>query len=622
MQAVDASRMAAIVADIMDGIQDEMLTAMSSHMRSAAAACADVCAARLRTLQTALSRHLDEARRQQIELGCGAAAPLTTTSLATQQALDLPSLGGYVALSPEAERVVGRVRSAVGRSGRSFEEVFRGFCRSGGRGATTMDRADLARVLSTFEPDIDPEVVARLWRLTVPDGAQGLDFNSFCTWFCPGGRTLSGHGSVLTPMGGLSESQMLSQLLEKSSMSRSPSGGGLGHPSSPLSASMPNLCHFGLDQALPLSPGARLSSTLTPEQLLATEWRQERPRSAWPTWPALEAGCAQPPPARLSPLLQDDFPTVACLSRLQGYLAARGFTLNNAFVLYDTHMEQAVTQEGFVSAIEHHGFPLSRAEAEAIFNRLARRKSNQVLALYFEDLQSCMASLPNPLPQVQWGKDLIKSVDKITRGQGTPLETLFRHLGTDSVAELDVRAILSRYSPLSAPQWANLLPLLDKNPDGTVPWQFVLRWAGLDCQLNGAAPASPPLPAVPAAPVPAPAAPALAPPVPPLANRPATAPSLPVGPTSSLSPPAPPPRSPPVPTVPTVSTSRPSVPALLTSPPPPGPSGIPLAPVSAGPPPLPPTHMPGPPPPPTPLAPASCLGRGPFPPSVSAWGRS
>eukprot|EP00913_Durusdinium_trenchii_P025312 g23762.t1 len=221
--------MAAIVADIMDGIQDEMLTAMSSHMRSAAAACADVCAARLRTLQTALSRHLDEARRQQIELGCGAAAPLTTTSLATQQALDLPR-----------------------RSGRSFEEVFRGFCRSGGRGATTMDRADLARVLSTFEPDIDPEVVARLWRLTVPDGAQGLDFNSFCT--C--------------------ESQMLSQLLEKSSMSRSPSGGGLGHPSSPLSASMPNLCHFGLDQALPLSPGARLSSTLTPEQLLATEWRQ------------------------------------------------------------------------------------------------------------------------------------------------------------------------------------------------------------------------------------------------------------------------------------------------------------------------------------------------------------
>jgi len=80
---------------------------------------------------------------------------------------------------------------------------------------------------------------------------------------------------------------------------------------------------------------------------------------------------------------------MACLSRLNGYLAAKGLTLNFAFVLYDTHMEQAVTQEGFMSAIEHHGFPISKAEAEAIFTRLARRKANQVLCLYFEDLQSC-----------------------------------------------------------------------------------------------------------------------------------------------------------------------------------------------------------------------------------------
>lgn len=44
-------------------------------------------------------------------------------------------------LGPEAERVVARVRSAVGRSGRPFEEVFKGFCRS----RATMNRADLAR---------------------------------------------------------------------------------------------------------------------------------------------------------------------------------------------------------------------------------------------------------------------------------------------------------------------------------------------------------------------------------------------------------------------------------------------------------------------------------------------
>lgn len=33
------------------------------------------------------------------------------------------------------------------------------------------------------------------------------------------------------------------------------------------------------------------------------------------------------------------------------------------------------------------------AEAEAIFNRLARRKSNQVLALYFEDRQMDASNL-------------------------------------------------------------------------------------------------------------------------------------------------------------------------------------------------------------------------------------
>ncbi|CAL1154959.1 unnamed protein product [Cladocopium goreaui] len=697
MQAMDGPRMAGIVNDVMEGIQEEMLAAMSSHIRNAAAACGDVCAARLRMLQTALSRHLDEARRQQMIGG----APLTPGFAAAQQVLNGPvdtkrvairqiraklesqgdtpasflrarsvaanqgllsrdefvaciaslnlsishadileifasavgstdrdtaildeitqaldsvplggSAGGCAAatlLSPEAERVVGRVRSAVGRSGRPFEEVFRGFCRSGGRGAVTMNRADLARVLSTFEPDIDPEVVARLWRLTVPDGAQGLDFSNFCAWFCPGGRALSGQVSAVTPIGGLSESQMLSTLLEKSGMQRSRSP-------SPMSASMPNLCHLGFDQ-LPVSPGARMSSTLTPEQLLSADWRQDRPRNAWPTWPALEVGCTQPPPsARLSPLLQDDFPAMACLSRLNGYLAAKGLTLNFAFVLYDTHMEQAVTQEGFMSAIEHHGFPISKAEAEAIFTRLARRKANQVLCLYFEDLQSCIASLPNPLPQ---GKDLIKSVDKITRSQGTPLETLFRHLGTDSVTEWDVRAILSRYSPLSSAQWANLLPLLDKNSDGTVPWQSVLKWAGLDGVPgvpNGAVPA----PVAPAPAVPVPAAPAVPavpaqpvssppPPTPPVV-RPATMPAVPVGPASSLSPPAPPP-------APAVAPlARPLAPiAPLTSPPPPLGSRVPppMPPVSA--------HavgVPPPPGPPGPLAPVSSPLARPFPPAL------
>ncbi|CAE7542611.1 Wdr35 [Symbiodinium natans] len=145
-------------------------------------------------------------------------------------------------------------------------------------------------------------------------------------------------------------------------------------------------------------------------------------------------------------------------------------------------MEQAVSQEGFMSAVEHHGFPLSRSEADMLFNRLARRKLNQPPSLSFEDFQACMMSLPNPLPQAQWGRDLIKSVDKITRSQGTPLENLFKQLGAESVAALDVQAVLSRYSPqpLSTAQWSNLLPLLDKKPDGSVLWPTMLRWAGVE----------------------------------------------------------------------------------------------------------------------------------------------
>ncbi|CAJ1329602.1 unnamed protein product [Effrenium voratum] len=727
MHPMDASKVAAI-AEIAEGIQDEMLAAMSSHMRNAAAACAEVCAARLNMLQNALSRNLDEARRHAISAspltsnlataqqvltaaadtkraalarqirtkleaqGETATSFLRTRSIAANQGLvsrdefvaciaslglpishaeildlfafavgsterdtavleevtqvldaALPHLApvggssGPVNLSPEAERVVGRVRSAVGRSGRPFEEVFRGFCRAGGRGASTMTRADLARVLSTFDPDIDPEVVARLWRLSVPESATGLDFSSFCSWFCPGGRALAGHGGHPHTPTGLSESHMLSQLLERS-MPRSP-----GNLPSPLSASMPNLCH--LDQPLPVSPAAR-ATTLTPEQLLSNEFRQA-PRNAWPTWPALQAGCVQPPP--LSSLSsQEDFPAMACLSRLHGYLALKGLTLNFAFVLYDTHMEQAVTREGFVSAIEHHGFPISKAEAEAIFARLARQKPNQTLSLFFEDLQNCMASLPNPLPQVQWGKDLIKSVDKITRAQGTPLETLFRQLGAESVSELDVRAILSRYSPLSSAQWANLLPLLDKKPDGALPWQSILKWAGLDSGVTApalpapATPAPMPVHAVPAVPVPAPAMPVPVPakpamspppptPSPPTIIRPSTmpavpAPALPMPPGKSVMPPAPArPASSPSPPAPSPPGAMRSFSSFSSS----SPAGVrplsvsvprPLTPVSTIPPPLPPSssalgsHQVSPPPPAPP--------GGPLPPPPSAWTRS
>eukprot|EP00931_Biecheleriopsis_adriatica_P099461 TRINITY_DN7399_c0_g2_i1.p1 TRINITY_DN7399_c0_g2~~TRINITY_DN7399_c0_g2_i1.p1 ORF type:complete len:823 (+),score=151.48 TRINITY_DN7399_c0_g2_i1:32-2500(+) len=686
-----ATEMAATaVAEITEGIHDEMMAAMSVHMRNAAAACAEVCAGRLRMLQASLSRSVEDVRRGQQLYGT---SPPTTSLGATQQvlgaalapsladarrvslvrqvraklseqgetpanffrartvsagqglvvrdefvacmaslnvgaspqdlldlfsfavggtdrdtavleevtaALDLhappqlslatpggsasSSLGAPSAMNPEAEKVVVRVRSAVGRSGRPFEEVFRGFCRSGGRGAQIMSRADLARVLSTFEPNMDPEIVARLWRLTVPEGAPGLEFSSFCTWFCPGGKALSTAASAAaTPTGGVSEVQMLSDLLERSaSMPRSPSGA--GGPLSPLS-SMPNLY---IPENGPLSPTNRFSSTLMPEQLpvggigLVDDLR---PRSC--TWSGGDLATRPPTPSRPGTAgfgMPDDVPLNACLARLQSYLSAKGMTVNSAFCLYDSLMEQAVSQDGFVQAISSHGFALSKAEAEMIFSRLARRKADGKLVVFFEDVSSFVARLPTPLPQVEWGRDLIKQIDKKTREAGARLETLFQQLGADSVQALDVQAVLSRHSQLSATQWSSLVPLMDKKPDGTVPWQSLLKWAGLETGAAAVPAKAGTSPAPPAAPKPPGTAP-----VPPAAPKPAspappTAPGLPAAPAAPK-----PPGTAPLPPAPAAPKA-------------PGASAVPVAPVAPGAPkaPLVPP-APGPPKAPTPL---------------------
>merc|ERR1719272_1515720 len=62
--------------------------------------------------------------------------------------------GQQGATPAEAEQVLGRVRSAVSRSGRPLDEVFRGFCRSNSGAPGFMSRTDLKRVLSTFEPGL------------------------------------------------------------------------------------------------------------------------------------------------------------------------------------------------------------------------------------------------------------------------------------------------------------------------------------------------------------------------------------------------------------------------------------------------------------------------------------
>lgn len=511
------------------------MAAMSYHVQQAAAACAEICESRVRLMQAAMSAKLEEAQRQHTPFGSAQqVAPATLISTPCSPTSAISSFGPAV-LSPEMEAVVGRVRNAVGRSGKTLEDVFRGFCRSAGRGARTMTRADLTRVLSTFEPNIDSEVVFRLWRLAVPEGASTLDFNSFCSWFCPGGRELPGAVSICsTPTGNLSEAQLLSSLLEKSlSLTRSPSGASLSLLSP--TGSMPNLG----SQSAPPSPLARFTSG----DLKSGVWRQGIV-NAWS---------------------DQDLTSMAYLGRLQNYLSSKNMNVVSAFCIWDSQMEQAISQEGFLSALEHHSFAFSRSEAEQLFCKLARRKPNGPLSLTFEDLQRSIANLPNPLPHTQWGKDLIRSVDKITREKGTPLESLFKQLGSDELKDLDVQAVLSRHTPLSSAQWSNLLPLLDKKPDGKVPWPALMRWAGVE-PADGAK-------AVPAAPKDAATATAV-----PAAPKPASAAAARATPATAVAVASAVPAPPPAP-----KTAVPAPPALLV-PAAPHPPGAPAVPAPAAPP--------------------------------------
>jgi len=579
---VTISSAPSIIGDFADGVQEEMMATMLSFYKGAAAACAEVCIARLRLLYAQLQRSFEDDRRQYMassplgssfnsmgglmssnalhsgesrhstllrsirrrleaqgetpadffraralagqglisredfiaslsSLGLGATVPelmdLFAHAIGSVErdtavvdelvmALEMPGMqgamhgasNGAMALPfPEVERVISRVRNAVGRSGRPFEEIYRGFCRSGGGAQGLMSRTDLARVLSTFEPGLEPDIVTRLWRMVVPDHSAGLDFNAFCTWFCPGGRPLTS----MPQMGGYQQQSpslessfggtaMLQQLLDMSSMS--PKNSGRRSPAMSPHSTMHTLTGQHTPQVF------NNASTLYPEHMMSQDWQQQTNMSMLdqmrqPSRERFTSSFELPRDHIPAQLHRDELPLLACLHRLNKGLAAKGLNFSSAFVLYDKNMERAVMLEGMVAACEHHGVPLSQQEIGSLFARLARSSPmGRPPRIFFEDLEAALQRIPEPLPEAQWARDLIMAVDKITRAAGTPLESVFKQLGRDSVSAADVQSVLSRHAPLSDAQWAALLPLIDKRLDGTIPWQSLLKWAGVEVQ--------------------------------------------------------------------------------------------------------------------------------------------
>eukprot|EP00929_Paragymnodinium_shiwhaense_P046814 TRINITY_DN23814_c0_g1_i4.p1 TRINITY_DN23814_c0_g1~~TRINITY_DN23814_c0_g1_i4.p1 ORF type:complete len:832 (-),score=167.00 TRINITY_DN23814_c0_g1_i4:41-2536(-) len=593
-------------------------------------------------------------------------------------AMDLATLDGSQSLAnpggamsagkiQEAERVLDRVRATVGRSGRSFEEVFRGFCRSGGGLQGVMTRSDLARVLSTFEPDIQPEVVSRLWRAVVSEHAAGLDYHTFCTWFCPQGKnpsllTMLGNVPAASPSASLAETQVLSSLLEMSGTTSpkasltpqaaalaawqplsprptSASTGALPSTSAPLAlaaaASFPTYGNLTaptspvLGQARPLlgvGSAQALSATIdvsdiTEEMVNATTTFCRQAAAACAevcvarlrrlqmqyqqTGGALELSLLQAPSTPFAssstalpgkPLRREEMPLIAYLNRLARHFSAKGTTASSALVLYHEPLERALVRERFVQACEDQLFPISRTEAEALFHRLARPAEGiRPAKLTFDDLEAAIKSLPSELKEDTWAKDLMVAIDKNAKGRGAALDAVFAAMGREAIDATEMQATLARYATLSSAQWDSLVPLLDKKPDGSIPWRPVLQWAGLvPATAQAAAVAKAPVaaaavvPTVPAvatatavvpavaaakAVVPAVAATAASP-SPPVASAVAVA-ATPVPPAAVAAVPA-------APAVPAASAVVPTVPAAtaVSSPPLPGapaPPGVPSA---------------------------------------------
>ncbi|CAE8690536.1 unnamed protein product, partial [Polarella glacialis] len=246
----------------------------------------------------------------------------------------------------EALSVMKRVRNAVIRSRQSPEQLFQRFCRSGGGNVQgpLMTRSDFVRVIGTFEPNLEQEMVARLWRALITEGSESLDFESFQQCFYYTDQSpVSGPGHTLTRFSSSSqldfslqqESAALAQLLESS-----PAAGVHGRTDRPA-----------------LSPSSFSPASFKPFS------RPNGPDS--PPFRAAEVPPRLPNRVGLPrQLTAEEAALFACLHRLGRGLQAESLTVNAAFVLYDENLERMLSLDKFVEACQHHRLPLSQHETE------------------------------------------------------------------------------------------------------------------------------------------------------------------------------------------------------------------------------------------------------------------
>eukprot|EP00913_Durusdinium_trenchii_P033465 g31331.t1 len=371
-----ASRDAMVIAEAQ--IQEEMLAAITAKVLPiAAAACTEVCTRHLAALHQQLE-HLRVLQQQELD-----ASPFSLNGGVTPMPL-IEGEGTDKVLS-----VMKRVRSAVRRSRQSPDQLFKRFCKAGGTGVSglIMTRSDFIRVLGTFEPHLEQEMVIRLWQhfLSQGNGEDGLNFTEFQRWFnLLNLAHTEHHYPSQEALGTLSRTGSSATSLSFSAVN--------GFDAQPHFAPYPEL-----DRAL-TAPCSSASPLLGR--------RHSRPPLSPTATPAYFANMGQgsmtlPIPSRsgsqhslevyggeMAPLrVSDDMPLIATLVRLGRGLASESLTVAGAFVLYDEHLEKMLSLDKFLEACEHHRIPISRSEAEALFARLGR-STPLGMRLTFQDLEA------------------------------------------------------------------------------------------------------------------------------------------------------------------------------------------------------------------------------------------
>jgi len=367
----------------------------------------------------------------------------------------------------EAERVLQRAQTAVSRSGRSAEEVFHGFCRTttSTPGRKVMSVEDLQRVLCTFEPNLSSDIVHRLWNAMVPATAVGLDFPTFRAWFCPAASPFSGG------LGAGSGAMPRLDAWNSPALCRQPVGTyACGVPSSvPGKDRLLSPSLYDRPPVIGAPVGMGLEQTLAPGDAM---------RFSAPA--VLQAAVGTQPPA---PVLPDEKAILGSLYRMKQALAKRGTTVDSLFVLHDTNMDKSVgLTDGFLPGCEQCHLPLSRSELDTLFHRLARSTiAGQAPRLYFADLEAELNRVPENLSDAQFAREYLGAVDAKAKSAGRSLEAEFAALG-QHLTDNEIQSVLMRLNGISQPQWVALAPLMEKLPDGRIPWRNFLRWAGLSIQ--------------------------------------------------------------------------------------------------------------------------------------------